>query len=332
MHSKEEGTTSGAGAAAEPAPTEPVGPAWSVVIGALSRLPQGALSRGAGRLADTPIPRPLRRSVLGAFARAVGIDVDEAELPLDGYRSIGDFFVRRLRDGARTWPGNDSVLASPVDGILGRFGTIERGRAIQAKGRDYAVAQLLGADDAGARYDGGVFVTIYLSPRHYHRIHAPCGGRIPLARHLPGALLPVNAAAVASVPDLFPRNERLVCWIDGALGRVAVVAVGAYNVGRIGASFERLGAGRSGPTPRGVDWTTNVRGASLETRRYDPPIDARQGDEIMAFHLGSTVVLLVEPGRVTLTRDLAAGMEVRAGVGLAAAATEPSKLSEGVAE
>ncbi|HUF13381.1 MAG TPA: archaetidylserine decarboxylase [Longimicrobiales bacterium] len=282
------------------------------MLAALARLPQGALSRGAGMLADAPIPRPMRRRVLSTFARTVGIDLSEVELPLEEYRSIGDFFVRRLRPDARAWPDRDGALASPVDGIVGRFGRIERGRVLQAKGRDYSVGELLGGGDAGERYDGGTFVTLYLSPRHYHRIHAPCGGDIALARHIPGALLPVNAAAVSSIPDLFARNERLVCWIEGPLGRVAVVAVGAYNVGRIAASFERLRP-EHGADPQSRGWRTNVRGAPGETRRYDPPIAVRQGDEIMAFHLGSTVVLLLEPHRAALSHSLAPGTEVPAG-------------------
>lgn len=289
-----------------------VSPAWRVMLSGLARLPQGALSRGAGRVADIPIPRAMRGAVLGAFARTVGIDLEEAELPLEAYGSIGEFFVRRLKPGARSWPTDSAVLASPVDGVLGRFGRIEAGRALQAKGRDYSVAELLGdgGEEGGGRYDGGLYVTIYLSPRHYHRIHAPCGGRIERARHVPGALLPVNAPAVASVPDLFARNERLVCWVEREAGAVAVVAVGAYNVGRISASFEgRDVAERRGTTP----WRTNVRGAVGETRTYEPAIPVRIGDEIMAFHLGSTVVLAIEPGRAVLADGLVPGGEVRAG-------------------
>ena len=293
-----------------------VSPAWSAVLAALRRLPQGALSRGAGRLADLGIPQPMRRGVLGTFARTVGIDLDEVELPLEEYGSIGEFFVRRLRPGVRTWPRDGATLGSPVDGVIGRFGRIERGRALQAKGRDYSVAQMLGEPDADARYDGGEFLTIYLSPRHYHRIHAPCAGTIASATHVPGALLPVNAAAVAKVPDLFARNERLICTIEGAAGRVPVVAVGAYNVGRIGASFERL---RPESAQGARSWQTNVRGAAGETRRYDPPIRVNAGDEIMAFHLGSTVVLLFEAGRASLLPALETGSEIRAGEPIARA-------------
>ena len=277
---------------------------WRATIALLQRLPQATLSRGLGRLADVPLPRPLRRGVLGTFARSLGIDVSEAEQPLENYASINAFFVRRLRPGVRSWPHDDATIASPVDGVVGQHGIIRDGTLIQAKGRYYRAAALLAADEDAARFDGGSFVTVYLSPRHYHRIHAPCSGTIPFARHVPGALLPVNAPGVAHIPDLFPRSERVVCMIDGPLGRVAVVAVGAYNVGRISTAFDDEWAGAGG--------TVANRGAhATETRRYDPPRPIRQGDEIMAFHLGSTIVALFEPG---LRLDVPSpGTEVRMG-------------------
>ena len=282
---------------------------WRALLALLRRLPQGALSRGLGRIADTPLPRALRRPVLRAFARAFGIDMEEAELPLEEYGSINAFFVRRLRPGVRSWPADPTVFTSPVDGFVGQAGRIRGGRMLQAKGRDYSAADLLGDADAAARYDGGVFVTLYLSPRHYHRIHAPCAGTIPRATHVPGALLPVNAAAVSHVDNLFPRNERLICYLDGDLGRVAVVAVGAYNVGRISAAFDREW---TGGTARA--WITNRgRAGAAETREYAPAPRVARGDEIMAFHLGSTVVLLVEPGRLELLPGAAPGIETHVG-------------------
>jgi phosphatidylserine decarboxylase len=277
---------------------------WRTTLRLLERLPQAALSRILGRIADTPLPLAARRRVLGAIARMLGIDAEEAELPLEQYGSVNAFFVRRLRPGARTWPNDDATIASPVDGIVGQHGVVRDGRLIQAKGRHYTAAALLGTDGDAGRFDAGSFLTIYLSPRHYHRIHAPCSGAIPRARHIPGALLPVNAPAVQHVPDLFPRNERVICDIDGPLGRTCVVAVGAYNVGRISTAFDEEWAGSGGSVANRV-------GAAGETRRYDPPRRIRQGDEIMAFHLGSTIVLLCEPGpRLTAP---APGAEVRLG-------------------
>ena len=287
---------------------ESVSPAWSAVLAALARLPQGALSRFAGRLADAPIPRPLRRSVLTTFARSVGIDLSEVERPLEQYRSIGEFFVRRLRADARAWPADDRVIASPVDGVVGQLGRIAEGRALQAKGRDYSVAEMLADPEAAERFEGGEFLTIYLSPRHYHRIHTPVGGEIHAARHVPGALLPVNEAAVLHVDNLFATNERLITYVDSAaLGRVAVAAVGAYNVGRISATYDPGWSGTPGSA------VTNRRHAVAETRRYDPPKRIDVGGEIMVFHLGSTVVMLFERGRITLDAALVPGAEVRVG-------------------
>lgn len=285
---------------------------WRAILALLGRSPQGALSRSFGRLADLRLPLRLRRPVLGAFARAVGIDVTEAELPLEEYDSLNAFFVRRLRPGARTWPEPGTAVASPVDGVLGQVGEVRDGRLIQAKGRRYSAGELLASPVEAARFEGGSFVTLYLSPRHYHRIHAPIGGDIPLARHVPGALLPVNEPAVMHVPELFARNERLLCHIDGSAGRVAVVAVGAYNVGRISAAFDPEWK----PVPGRGSWITNRRRAVLATHTYDPPLPIQRGAEIMAFHLGSTVVLLLQPGLPPLRDDLRPGLPIDLGAAL----------------
>jgi phosphatidylserine decarboxylase len=281
-----------------------------MTLALLERLPQAALSRSFGRIADTPVPRPLRRTIIGGFAGAMGIDVSEAEHDVADYRSINEFFVRRLRPGVRAWPREPGVAASPVDGVVGQHGRITDGKLIQAKGRHYSAHGLLLDEAEASRYVDGAFLTIYLSPRHYHRIHAPVSGSIAAALHVPGALLPVNEPAVAHVADLFPRNERVLCYIDSELGRVCVVAVGAYNVGRISTAFdtEWAGPGRSVANRRGV--------LSPQRRRYDPPLSVQTGDELMAFHLGSTIVLLFEHG-VRITAD-EPGTEVRLGSVIAA--------------
>ena len=273
----------------------------------LGRLPQATLSRGLGHVADIPVPRRLRPVILGRVARALGIDISEAERPLEEYGSLNELFVRRLRPGVRTWPRDVTTVASPVDGILGQLGPIDHGALIQAKGRRYSAADLLGGIDAD-RYAEGTFVTIYLSPRHYHRIHTPVEGGVIAAWHLPGALLPVNEPAVSHVDNLFPRNERLVCSMETGLGRVAVVAVGAYNVGRISAAFDQRWSGA-----RGEGWVTNrPGGAAAESRRYEPPVRLEQGAELMAFHLGSTIVILTER-RLVIEPDMTPGREVRMG-------------------
>lgn len=279
------------------------GPAWRALLALIQRLPQATLSRSLGAVADVRVPRPLRGAVIGGFARAVGIDTSEAEHAVGHYGSINEFFVRRLKPGLRPFPQDPRTLASPVDGIIGQHGRIDAGRAIQAKGRDYSVAALLDSADDAARYDGGTFITIYLSPSHYHRIHAPYSGRIARAVHVPGALLPVNEPGVQHIPDLFPRSERVICTIDGAAGRCALVAVGAYNVGRISTAFDPEWAGPGASV-------ANRRDPVARERSYDPPLEIAQGDELMAFHLGSTVVILCEPGWVSACASPGTGVRL----------------------
>jgi phosphatidylserine decarboxylase len=245
------------------------------------------------------------------------MDLTEARAPVTAYGSLDELFVRHLRPGVRSWPREPGVVASPVDGVVGSFGRIEGGDLLQAKGRTYTVAELLDDAELAARFEAGGYATLYLAPRHYHRIHAPVGGTIRQARHIPGRLLPVNRPAVSRIDRLFPRNERLLTVIDeapgsgagsgrGALaglgpgpGSVAVVAVGAFNVGRITADFD-------------PSLVTNRRGARAETRRYDLPVRVDRGDGLMAFHLGSTVVLLFERP-VVFAPAVAWGHEVRLG-------------------
>ncbi len=295
---------------ADPEPATP-GATWRLLLAVLARLPQGLLSRGAGALADIPLPRLVRRPVLGLFARLTGIDVEEAEKPLVEYRSVNAFFVRRLAPGARTWPTDDHVVASPVDGIVGARGPIDGTTLVQAKGRLYTAGALLGDASDAATFRDGSFVTLYLSPRHYHRIHAPVTGRVVSARYVPGGLLPVNVPAVSHIPDLFVRNERLVARLETPTGPVALVAVGAYNVGRISAAFDPAWGGATGDAA-----ITNRRSPPPTERRYQPAISVRVGSDFMAFHLGSTVVLLL--GReFDLTPAPTSGRDLRAGTVLA---------------
>ena len=284
---------------------------WRMTLAALRRLPQAAMSRAFGALADTPIPRRFRRVLLSGFARTLGIDASQAELPLAEYGSLNAFFVRRLKPGARRWPGEPGTVGSPVEAVAGQCGRLSAGTLLQAKGRWYTAADLLDDHVEARRFHHGSYVTLYLSPRHYHRIHAPIGGGISNARHIPGSLLPVNAPSVAHVPNLFAINERLACYIDSSLGRVAVVAIGAYNVGRISASFDAAWAAQG--------WVTNRPTSAPETRSYTPAVTVAIGDEIMAFHLGSTVVLLFENERLRLDAALEPGAEVLLGQPIASA-------------
>jgi phosphatidylserine decarboxylase len=278
---------------------------WRLVLAALRRLPERGLSRSFGSIADIGIPPALRARVFTSFARSVGIDLSEVERPLTDYPTLNAFFVRQLLPGVRTWPAESATLASPVDAIVGQLGRVTGGVAVQAKGHEYSVADLLADATEATRFQNGSFLTLYLSPRHYHRIHTPAPGTIPKATYVPGSLYPVNNAAVMHIPGLFARNERLICYLDSERGRVAVVAVGAYNVGRISAAFDPQWSGA-------LKWVTNRRPPAPLKRTYNPPREVRIGHEIMAFHLGSTVVLLLEE-QVPLRSDLKPGMEVEVG-------------------
>lgn len=264
----------------------------------MTRLPNATelLSAALGRLATLPVPR-----AAAAFARVVGADLDEAERPVGEYRSVFDFFVRRLRPGARPLDSDPESLSSSVDGRVLALGPVGDGRLVQSKDRRYALAALLGDAELAGRFGSGSYVTVYLSPKDYHRIHAPCDVAILGARVLPGALWPVNAVGTRLVADVFPRNRRVV--VDArspTFGRLAIVMVGATNVGAIRATFDP-DLTRSFDRPR--------------RREYAPPLRVAKGDEIGVFELGSTVIVVTERClRFTAQKP---GDEVRVGRGLA---------------
>jgi phosphatidylserine decarboxylase len=278
----------------------------TVFISALRLLPKNAVSRLAGALTRWRAPAPVRLVAMKAFARRYGIDLSESP-DLDVYRTFGEFFARPLRPGLRPIAGGDTVVVSPVDGTVSEAGVAAGGKLVQAKGIDYAAAALLGDAELAARLEGGAYVTIYLSPRDYHRIHFPLGGRVTGWRYLPGMLWPVNPASVRTVPGLFSVNERLVTVLETPVGACAVVAVGATVVGRVRAFYDPS-------VPH-----TNA-GAALRRRDYETPIPVEKGQELGAFEMGSTVILLFEPGKVRLDPRLEPGVRVRVGEPIGGAA------------
>jgi phosphatidylserine decarboxylase len=263
--------------------------------GRLERVAAGAvsspvLSRLAGRLADLEAPAAVLQPLLRGYVRFYGVDLAEAAEPLEAYRSFNAFFTRRLKEGRRPLPADDSVIVSPADSLLTSIGPVPAdGRLEQVKGRMYALDELLGSPEEGARFRSGVQATLYLSPSMYHRVHAPLDACVRAWTYVPGRLYPVNAMSVRTVDRLFARNERVAVFLESeAVGSVALVMVGAANVGRITLSFAPL--------------VTNT-GAPSGTFRPSSEIRLRRGDELGAFNLGSTVVLLAADGRL---RPLAA--------------------------
>jgi phosphatidylserine decarboxylase len=262
-------------------------------------LPRAALSRAVGAMTRVPAPAGLHQLAMRRFARAYGVEMDESERPLEGYSTFSEFFSRGLKTGARPIDAGVGLVVSPVDGVVSEAGLIERGQCLQAKGLAFPVAELLGDQDAARPFvEGGTFATLYLSPRDYHRVHAPLGGTITGWRYLPGELWPVNPASVRTVRGLFALNERLVTWLETPAGRCAAVMVGATCVGRIHAAYDDV---------------LTYAGKAAASRIFDVPVPLMKGDELGRFEMGSTVILLFAAGRVALDSAIQPGARVTVG-------------------
>jgi phosphatidylserine decarboxylase len=256
------------------------------VITSLKVLPQHTMSAMAGRLFGLPTPKALRKLACTTYGKITGVNFDEVKEPLESFTSLQNFFVRELKDGLRPIDAAADAVVAPCDGAWGACGTIDDDTALQLKGRPYSVRMLLQDDALAARFDGGSFATLYLSPRDYHRFHAPVEGAVATLRYIPGALWPVNRAGLSLVDGLFTKNERIIAFLqpkDRPDALVAMVAVGATMVGKIKIAFDD-------------DVTTNVRQPTTTVRRYDPPVHLDKGQEWGRFLFGSTIVLLATPG------------------------------------
>lgn len=265
-------------------------------------LPHHAVSRLAGKFAGSEAGW-LKDRLIRRFIDAYDVDMSEAARPAEAYRSFNDFFTRELKPGARTLANPAENILSPADGAISQIGRVSEGRIFQAKGRHFTATQLLGGDEAAARrFEGGSFVTIYLSPKDYHRVHMPAAGSLTATHYIPGDLFSVNQVTAENVDGLFARNERLACLFDGSRGGFASVMVGAMIV----AGIETVWQGRveaHKPAPVHHDFAAGEH-------------ELAAGDEMGRFFLGSTVVLLFEPGQVEWLADFRAGDTVRMGQAL----------------
>jgi phosphatidylserine decarboxylase len=261
-----------------------------VVRSAWRMTPQRALSEVIGWGARRSLPGPVKGPVLRSFVDRFGIDMSEAEKPLDAYGGVQEVFTRRLRPGVRPVAADPDAVVSPADGTVVEVGVIAAGGSLDAKGRGFALPDLLADAELAAALEGGAYQIVYLSPRDYHRVHSPVGGRIVGWRHVPGCLFPVNDRSVAREPGLFARNERFVSVIDGDAGLCAVVMVAAVGVGHITAAYDPEVATHAGGFESG----------EVRRRLFDEPVPIARGDELGTFNLGSTSIVIFSPGRVTL--------------------------------
>ncbi|MEN2752633.1 archaetidylserine decarboxylase [Psychrobacter sp. FBL11] len=267
-------------------------------------VPQQKLSKVAGRLAASRHPM-VKRAFIRSFAKAYDVKLDEYERQsLNAYESFNDFFTRELKDDARAIDTTTHGIVSPADGIVSQLGHIHDHKLLQAKGRYYDIGQLLADSDDGSYFADGSFATVYLAPSNYHRVHMPFAGTLTKTRYVPGTLFSVNTTTAANIPDLFARNERLVCLFDTEYGKAAVVMVGAMIV----AGIETVATGK-------ITRTDDIQEA-------DHDMKLEKGDELGRFYLGSTaIVILPKAAKADWQDNIMANSVVQMGQLLGAAHT-----------
>ena len=266
-------------------------------------LPQHALMAVVGRIASIRA-RTIKDFLITTFVRAYDVDVSAAarEVP-GGFVDFNDFFTRELAPDARPIDALPDSIVSPVDGTVSEAGRIDGARLLQAKGIDYTLQDLLATDLAeAALFENGSFATLYLAPYNYHRVHCPLSGELTAARYVPGHLYSVNSTTVELLPRLFTRNERLVCHFRTVAGPMAVVFVGALNVGSVSTPW----TGRIRARKKGV-----VDELALDGSRTSVHVD--KGQMIGWFNMGSTVIVLLPPGSCEWREGLANGTRLRMG-------------------
>ncbi|MDR2873037.1 MAG: archaetidylserine decarboxylase [Xanthomonadaceae bacterium] len=267
-------------------------------------LPHRLLSALARKLAYSTRPG-LKQWLINTVIRRFGVDMSEAAEPdPTAYPTFNAFFTRALKPDARIPDPQPSALLMPADGHISQCGDIDQDRIFQAKGRSFTTSELLGSSDDAAPFRNGVFATIYLSPRDYHRVHMPWRGRLRETVHVPGRLFSVGIDAVRSVPRLFARNERLVCHFDTDFGPMALVMVGAILVSGVETVWSGIEIPHYGDRITRKDY----RGQDIVLERFA---------EMARFNYGSTVIVLLPPGIARLTQELVAEAPVRLGQALA---------------
>ena len=267
-------------------------------------LPHRALSSLARTLAYSTNPA-IKQWLIDTVTRKFGVDLSEASEPdPTAYPTFNAFFTRALKPGARVPDPDPNALLMPADGHISQCGDIVDGRIFQAKGQSYTAAELLGSDADAAPFADGVFATVYLSPRDYHRVHMPWTGTLRETVHVPGRLFSVGTDAVASVPRVFARNERLVCHFDTEFGPMVQVMVGALLVSGV----ETMWSGVEIPVYADAITRKDYRGKGIVLERFA---------EMARFNYGSTVIVLLPKGVAALDPALRSESPVRLGERLA---------------
>jgi len=270
-------------------------------------VPQHALSRLTGWLAEVEWAW-LKNILIKLFIGQYQVNMDEALHPnAADYKNFNDFFTRELKPDQRPLADVSQHILSPADGAISQLGIIDATqRIVQAKNHMYSAAELLADAESAEKYANGAFMTVYLSPKDYHRVHMPVSGRLISARYVPGDLFSVNEVTANNVPNLFARNERLVCLFDTELGEVAVVMVGAMIV----AGIETPWAGRMSPAK---PYQYSAAGDASNANA----IELEAGAELGRFHLGSTAIMLFQPQQIEWLDALQPGSKLKMGEAIA---------------
>ena len=264
-------------------------------------LPQHALSQLMSRLTHSENVA-WKNFMIRQVIRLYGVNMDEALNPdIPSYKSFNHFFTRELKPGVRPLTTEQNAIACPADGAVSQAGHIDGGTIFQAKGKSFTAIELLGgSEERAAPFQDGVFATIYLSPKDYHRLHMPMTGTLREMVHIPGRLFSVNTATANVVPGLFARNERVAAIFDTEAGPMALVLVGAIFVSSVETVWHGV------VTPPSV--------SSVQTWRYDDDAPTLKiGEEMGRFNMGSTIIVLFGKDRAKWTEGLVAGKTVRLG-------------------
>ena len=264
-------------------------------------LPHHALSRMMSKLTHCE-NKAWKNLFIKQIIRHYGVNMDEAKQPdINAYKSFNDFFTRDLKPSARQLTSEVNAIASPADGAVSQAGAISEGEIFQAKGKSYTALDLLGGSEERAKaFNNGVFTTIYLSPKDYHRLHMPITGTLREMVHVPGRLFSVNTATTRSVPRLFARNERVVAIFDTELGPMALVLVGAIFVSSIETVWHGV------VTPPSV---TSVQ--TWDYKENAPTL--KMGEEMGRFNMGSTIIVLFANNKVQWDSEFVADKIVKLG-------------------
>lgn len=245
------------------------------------------LSRLTGWVATLNLPKALRMKLLHMYCKKYKVNVEEIAQPLESFQTFNSFFTRALKINSRPIASASNQVISPVDGKILSLGNLEKGELIQAKSIHYTLSSLCPIPEIQS-FQGGGYITFYLSPGDCHRIFSPLSATVKSSCHVPGHVFPVKESVVSRI-QVFTKNERLISLLDTPKGQMALIMVGAFNVGSMGVNYD-------------PSIETNKGGKQIHTKQYKEKLHTEKGSHFGTFYLGSTVILCWTPGLLKLNK------------------------------